>query len=490
MQKRTMDLLNDKQRFVVVATSGAAVMLTLGTNYCLGGLSPYIVSRLLEADQLNSNGTSARDPHPGSAAASKLNTGTVVWVFVVAALFQGFGMLASGFLTAQLPFDRRWSIACGCLISSLGTCLTGLTVAVSIGLVILTSGAIFGFGQGLAYALILESVTSWTDDSKGLITGILVSSFAAGAIVFLPIQSKIINPENLTPDLRIGNDRLFSQHEVTSRTPHSFFIMSAIYASVQLLCIGFIRRKPEARSQSGSDQQAGEGTMLIDESGTAQAAPKPDSPIPALEEAQEAAATQWTLQSAVQSLPFFVMGLSIFFLTPASIVLPSLDKAFGETFISNDMLLSVMAGIGGAFNAFGRLVAGIVIDRLHFRVCVLIQGLLLAALHALTPLSALTHPALYFILVCLVNFVFAGVFVFFPYSVEKLYGSALFAQVYGLVFLFKAVAGALIAAVTTAGLGALGWTGILVLTAVTSGIGGLLILLYNTERWKLAIALM
>uniref|UniRef100_A0A1I8IVV5 MFS domain-containing protein n=1 Tax=Macrostomum lignano TaxID=282301 RepID=A0A1I8IVV5_9PLAT len=134
------------------------------------------------------------------------------------------------------------------------------------------------------------------------------------------------------------------------------------------------------------------------------------------------------------------------------------------------MLLSVMAGIGGAFNAFGRLVAGIVIDRLHFRVCVLIQGLLLAALHALTPLSALTHPALYFILVCLVNFVFAGVFVFFPYSVEKLYGSALFAQVYGLVFLFKAVAGALIAAVTTAGLGALGWTGILVLTAVTSGI--------------------
>uniref|UniRef100_A0A1I8J028 MFS domain-containing protein n=1 Tax=Macrostomum lignano TaxID=282301 RepID=A0A1I8J028_9PLAT len=246
--------------------------------------------------------------------------------------------------------------------------------------------------------------------------------------------------------------------------------MSAIYASVQLLCIGFIRKKPEARSQSGSDQQAGEGTMLIDESGTAQAAQKPDSPIPASEEAQEVAATQWTLQSAVQSLPFFVMGLSIFFLTPASIVLPSLDKAYGETFISNDMLLSVMAGIGGAFNAFGRLVAGIVIDRLHFRVCVLIQGLLLAALHALTPLSALTHPALYFILVCSVNFVFAGVFVFFPYSVEKLYGSALFAQVYGLVFLFKAVAGALIAAVTTAGLGALGWTGILVLTAVTSGI--------------------
>uniref|UniRef100_A0A1I8FPN8 MFS domain-containing protein n=1 Tax=Macrostomum lignano TaxID=282301 RepID=A0A1I8FPN8_9PLAT len=334
---------------------------------------------------------------------------------------------------------------------SLGTCLTGLTVAVSIGLVILTSRSNIRFRTRPRVRIdfgerhIGESGLTWTDESKGLITGILVSSFAAGAIVFLPIQSKIINPENLTPDLRIGNDRLFSQHEVTSRTPHSFFIMSAIYASVQLLCHSVLSVESQnARSQSGSSQQAasrGKSKRRLIRNGL--------------------------LHSAVQSLPFFVMGLSIFFLTPASI-------AYGETFISNDMLLSVMAGIGGAFNAIRRLVAGIVIDRLHFRVCVLIQGLLFSSPARIDPTVSADAPcASTFILVCSVNFVFAECSCSSPTRLRSCYGSALFAQVYGLVFLFKAVAGALIAAVTTAGLAARsGWTGILVLTAVTSGIGG------------------
>uniref|UniRef100_A0A1I8FA91 MFS domain-containing protein n=1 Tax=Macrostomum lignano TaxID=282301 RepID=A0A1I8FA91_9PLAT len=193
----------------------------------------------------------------------------------------------------------------------LGTCLTGLTVAVSIGLVILTSGANIRFRTRPRVRILIlgerhigESGLTWTDESKGLITGIL--------------------------------------HEVTSRTPQ--FVLHHVGNStlrVQLLCISVLSvesQKPEVSLDQINKRV--EGTMLI-------------------------------------------------------------DGAYGRRFISNDMLLSVMAGIGGAFNAFGRLVAGIVIDRLHFR----------------------------------------------------LYGSALFAQVYGLVFLFKAVAGALIAAVTTAASG-------------------------------------
>ena len=61
----------------------------------------------------------------------------------------------------------------------------------------------------------------------------------------------------------------------------------------------------------------------------------------------------WLTQLAVNMAPGFVFSFS---------------KAFGQTFISNDEFLSIVASVCAFFNAFSRLCWGLVVDRIPFKV--------------------------------------------------------------------------------------------------------------------------
>ncbi|MGF7186931.1 OFA family oxalate/formate antiporter-like MFS transporter [Desulfitispora alkaliphila] len=56
----------------------------------------------------------------------------------------------------------------------------------------ITYGFIGGFGVGIAYVCPIATCVKWFPDKRGLATGLAVAGFGAGAIVFAPIASKII----------------------------------------------------------------------------------------------------------------------------------------------------------------------------------------------------------------------------------------------------------------------------------------------------------
>lgn len=78
------------------------------------------------------------------------------------------------------------------LLSSMVTSLWAMTC---------TYGLLFGFGGGLTYTVPLVCGYRWEPERKGLVSGVILSGFGLSALVFNQIQSVLVNPHNLKPDV-------------------------------------------------------------------------------------------------------------------------------------------------------------------------------------------------------------------------------------------------------------------------------------------------
>jgi MFS transporter, OFA family, oxalate/formate antiporter len=56
----------------------------------------------------------------------------------------------------------------------------------------LTLGVIGGIGLGLGYIVPIAVLVKWFPDRRGLITGIAVGGFGAGALVTAPVATRLI----------------------------------------------------------------------------------------------------------------------------------------------------------------------------------------------------------------------------------------------------------------------------------------------------------
>jgi len=79
----------------------------------------------------------------------------------------------------------------GGILLCLGLILASKTT--SIGWIYLTFGVIGGAGIGAGYVCPLATCVKWFPDKKGLISGLAVAGFGAGALVFTPVAKNFIN---------------------------------------------------------------------------------------------------------------------------------------------------------------------------------------------------------------------------------------------------------------------------------------------------------
>ena len=75
-----------------------------------------------------------------------------------------------------------------------------------------------------------------------------------------------------------------------------------------------------------------------------------------------------TLKDALKSKTFYQLWFTQLTANMAPGFVYSFSKAFGQTFISNDEFLSIVASICAFFNAFARLCWGLVVDKMPFKV--------------------------------------------------------------------------------------------------------------------------
>lgn len=149
----------------VIAAGGVLMQLALGAVYA------WSVFRLPLSREFD-------------ASVSGVNT-----AFTLTIVFLGFAAYFGGRLMERIG-PRKVAFAAAGLYGA-GVILSSLTSS-SIVLLYLTYGVLAGIGLGLGYIVPIATLIKWFPDKRGVITGIAVAGFGAGAVVTAPVAKSLI----------------------------------------------------------------------------------------------------------------------------------------------------------------------------------------------------------------------------------------------------------------------------------------------------------
>uniref|UniRef100_A0A183T0V7 MFS domain-containing protein n=1 Tax=Schistocephalus solidus TaxID=70667 RepID=A0A183T0V7_SCHSO len=169
---------------ILSVIGGVLIHFTYGHFYTIGNLITYITSYIKQKV----------DPD--------FNTGSAVWISAIALAVQGISMPLGGALLPKIGY--RAVVIIGSAINSGSVLLTYITIQKGFAYVVLSYAVLLGFGFGFSYAVIFSVAASWFPARRGLIVGIIVGGFGLGALVFTPIQTAFINPNNVAINQTTG----------------------------------------------------------------------------------------------------------------------------------------------------------------------------------------------------------------------------------------------------------------------------------------------
>lgn len=129
---------------------------------------------------------------------------STAWVNSFILIGHASAMPFSGLLEHKLGV--RMTVALGCAVFCVSVCLSAVTVQWNFAAFVLTYGFLFGTGIGIAYPLCLACSIRWFPANKGTITGVTLLTYGLSSFVFNILQSKLINPDNLAPEMLESSD--------------------------------------------------------------------------------------------------------------------------------------------------------------------------------------------------------------------------------------------------------------------------------------------
>ena len=150
----------------------------------------------------------------------------VTAAFEVAIFVLGLAAFAGG-LWMKRSGPRPVAIAAA-ILYGLGTMLTG--TAHDLSALYLTYGLIGGAGLGLGYIVPIATLVRWFPDKRGMITGLAVAGFGAGALVTAPVANTLI------ASVGVG---------------HTFEVLGLAYLVVVLACALVMQNPPEGFAPAG-----------------------------------------------------------------------------------------------------------------------------------------------------------------------------------------------------------------------------------------------
>lgn len=419
---------------VTTAVGAVLIHLTLGTIYCAGNVSPYIVSYI-----------HIRDDKTGVTATDEGE------ILAIALAIQAFSMTLGGLAIAT--FGPRVSAMLGGATMSLGVALTYVSLAFlkSWWTALLTYSVISGLGVGVAYAAPLVALMSWMPHRKGLASGIVTAGFGGGAFIFNMVEVKFMNPANVKK-----TDDYFQDDEVLDNIPGLFLVLAVTYFCLQIVGCFLLRVKPR-----------------VDED---QAARRPPLSAPLSAPLGVPAQVQLSPGEMVRTRVFMMLLFTFFFNGLSVTVLLGITKNLGTDMynINDDAFLTLVMSMCSVFNAFGRVFWGFMGDRIGVPLALssmcATQCLLLIVLAVGDSLSSLSQ-GIFFVTFCLITMCLGGNFSLLPAATARYFGDKYFGKNYACVFLGLGVAAVSGGLATKAFYSSLGGKGIAIVLSVASAMG-------------------
>jgi OFA family oxalate/formate antiporter-like MFS transporter len=249
----------------------------------------------------------------------------------------------------------------------------------------LTYGLIGGIGLGFGYIVPVAVLVKWFPDRRGLITGVAVGGFGAGALVTAPVAVRLIAAAGVLP---------------------TFAYLGIAYLVITMATGYFMQSPPEGW--------------------------KPDGWVPSALQSAQRAARDFKLGEALKQWQWWALWLLLFLNTSAGISLISQESPmFQEIAKASVVVAAGMVGIASIGNSVGRIFWAWTSDgitrRWTFAVMFLLQAVLFWILPDLSSVMILTIVS-FVILMC-----YGGGFGTMPAFTADYFGARNVGPIYGLM---------------------------------------------------------
>lgn len=249
----------------------------------------------------------------------------------------------------------------------------------------LSYGLIGGIGLGFGYIVPIAVLVKWFPDKRGLITGVAVAGFGAGALVTAPAATYLIQ---------------------TVGVLHTFAYLGIAYLVIVMATGSFMKNPPDGW--------------------------RPEGWQPSATLAKQRAAKDYTLAGALATWQWWAMWVLLFLNTSAGISLISQESPMFQEIAKVSVIAAAgMVGIASIGNAVGRIfwawTSDAITRRWTFVAMFLVQVGLFWALPSIVSASILTVVS-FIILMC-----YGGGFGTMPAFAADYFGSKNVGPIYGLM---------------------------------------------------------
>ena len=249
----------------------------------------------------------------------------------------------------------------------------------------LSYGVIGGIGLGLGYIVPVAVLVKWFPDRRGLITGIAVGGFGAGALITAPVATRLIQSVGVLS---------------------TFAYLGVAYLIVTIISGAFMQNPPDGW--------------------------KPEGWSPTASQTSQRAGHDFVLSEALKTWQWYALWLLLFLNTCAGISVISQEAPiFQELTGASAIVAAGMVGLASIGNAVGRVfwawISDLITRRATFAVMFILQVLLFWFLPKIATVSLMTIVT-FVVLMC-----YGGGFGTMPAFAADYFGPKNVGPIYGLM---------------------------------------------------------
>ena len=306
--------------------------------------------------------------------------------FTIALAFLGVGTVIGGLWLDRVG-PRLVATVAGVLYG-LGYIVASVGVAHhSLAMLYLGYGALGGFGMGMGYICPVATIAKWFPDLRGLMTGVAVAGYGAGALIMSPIAAQLI---------------------VTRGIPFTFLGLGVVYGIVVILTAQFYVNPPDGWRPAGW-----KATSAVSKSATTET---------------------FTVAEAMRTWQFWLLWFMLFLNTSAGIMIISQASPMAQQIVGlTPVAAAGIVGVISIFNAAGRVFWAWVSDFIGRAPVYFLLFAIQAVLFLMLP--HLTTKAMFGTAVAIVGLCYGGGFGTMPSFTADFFGAKFMGGIYGWILL-------------------------------------------------------
>jgi MFS transporter, OFA family, oxalate/formate antiporter len=279
---------------------------------------------------------------------------------------------------------------------------------------VMTFSVLGGIGIGAAYVCPIATCVKWFPDKKGLITGLAVAGFGAGAFFFAPLAKSLISG---VPYELLGA-KLFPMPEL--EVFNTFMVLGIVFLIAVVIGAQLLKNPPAGYVPAGwTPPQSAQGAVIkVDFKPTEML----KTPTFWLLWITYFAGCTAGLQIIMKASPIW-QSFSFGVMTP-----PIPETSFQSVTAAGAMAVSILA----IFNALGRIAWGKISDNLGRKTTLIVMFVICGI--AMLFLDGMKSYPLYLTGICIVGLCFGGFLALYPAVTADYYGTKHYGINYGWMF--------------------------------------------------------